>query len=197
MTSGGLLNLIWRTITAPRAALREVLDMNLPVNVIVQAAVAIAILSVLFPYVLVKSIPNLPEAQLLTALSPIGFFTTQLAGLGLIAGGLYYSGKIFGGSASFMACLTAATWMQAVQFTVQVVQMVVGLALPFAGGIIFMVSLILPFYLLVQFACELQGFKRPILVLLGVFVVANLVGVLIAVVLGSMGISMAELVQNV
>lgn len=164
MTAEQLRELVRQSIVDPRSGGSAVLALNPSADVrwMVMAA------SVLVGVVLAYALPVLAGrgTELPPPLAAVGL---QLGANVLAAGLAAQVGRIFGGRGTFGDALLLVAWLQVVMVLVQIVQLVVFLALPFASGLVVVLALGLFFWLVVGFVQALHGFQQPFLVMAGTF----------------------------
>ena len=100
---------------------------------------------------------------------PMAAAGVQLGANVLAAGLAAQVGRWFGGQGGFADALLLVAWLQGLMVLVQLVQLLVFLVLPFAGGLVVILALGLFFWLVVGFVQALHGFASPLLVLAGTF----------------------------
>lgn len=168
----GLVRLSFRD---PRAAARAVLALDLPTPILWQGLLLVVILSVILARVTAMLLgPPMVEGE--DPMMP-AFFADPLQ-LGFVQGCLlvvmvfavHWVGRSFGGSGSFDGALALVAWLQFLLVCLQAVQTVAMLVLPPLSGLVTIAGIVVFFWLLTQFLCELHGFDSPAMVFLMVLV---------------------------
>lgn len=201
-----LASLVLATFRDPRGTLRLLLAREIPVAALWQLLALIAVLIVLFEQSLQRLLGGLPEvpdqasgdpvAALILALQAVivanpllvAAFQVLFFGVGALA--LYRVGRLFGGTGSLQAALTAMGWFLIVYLVMLVVTTLVALLLPMAGLLAILAMLVVNAWLATVFTCEVHGFDQPLLVLLGIVattvVIMLALGMLASIVLSGM-----------
>lgn len=158
-----LLDLALLTLRSPRQGLRAVLGLGLPMGARVAALVLMAVASALLLHasLRVSPLPATHPVVMFLAASPFQSAAMQAAILFLMAGLLHRLGRAWGGAGSFDEAVLTAAWFQAFFVVLQGAQLLALLVLPPLSDILGLVSVVLFFWLLTQFAMELHGFRSP------------------------------------
>lgn len=169
-----LLGLVVETIRNPREGASTLLNFTPHRSVLWQMLLLVVVLSVLLAHGTALLIPT-NGGDVLSgpfALSPMVTGLTQGALLVIMVYTTYWIGKAFGGTGSFEETLFLITWLQFVLVCLQVIQTFALIAAPPIGGLIGIASLVLFFWLLVNFIAVLHGFSSLGLVLAGILLSA-------------------------
>jgi Yip1 domain len=163
------------TFRDPKAAARTLLGLGVPAEA---RWLGLALVSVLTLLVGNLSLLGLPD----DALSPIGRAVRhpvsgtliQAGSTTIIAAAMTIVGNMFGGRGQYMDALLLMVWLQFLLVVLALAQTVLAFVVPVAALLVALVSLVLFFWLMVQFASALHGFTRPWAVF------AGLIGTLLA-----------------
>lgn len=185
-----LIALARATVENPRGAARTVLGFGLARNVLIEAAVLVAVASVLLSGVMGLILPGDPvgparqlaENPLLLAL----VFAVMLMLSALL---VQVIGRLFGGEGTLDGALALMVWLQALMVGVQVVQVGLALLVPGLALLLGMVAIALFVWLFVNFVAELHGFASLGMVFLGTLLSGFLVVLLMSFVLALFGLA--------
>ena len=171
-------------ILTPRAALRRILDLNLPMSSRWQIFLILAVASALFSHLFLWLVGG--TALMGASLSP--FFTGAIQALLLliVVGAVQLFGRAFGGTARFADTLLGVSVLQGVMVIAQCVQLLLYFALPVLGEIAGFAAVILFFWLLTNFVTELHGFRSRVRVFMGVIFAVFCVASVLALLFGSL-----------
>ena len=196
-TASDWIKLAAKTLFEPKKCLRIVLDIVITMPQLLQAAVLAIVLSMIMPLITLMFQP----AEVQDALGgftskPFSVFIVQLS---VLAGSAFLIAKIgqfFKGHGTFKESLTAMIWLQIVMILIQLTQFFAGLISPQLGALIFLISVGIMLYLIVQFISEIHGFTSIMNVLFGV--IASIFGLsfIMSILLAMLGIT-PEVIQNV
>ncbi len=181
--------LVAESVKTPRAAAARLLALSLPVQVLLQAALAVAAGSAVLSWIANAMFPvpvDTPWAALTS--SPLRMALAQLAGMLLVAGAMSGLGQVFGGRGRFVQALALAVWIEAVLLLVQLAQVVLLLLFPLFASAMGVAAFVLFLWMLTQFTAALHGFERGFLVFLGIIAALFVAALAIAVLLGLFGI---------
>lgn len=162
-----LAHLALMTLRAPKTTLRSILYLQLNFSHVVQAAVMIVALSVIFQALTLYTYP--PEVIALVPgffQSPLQLFSAHILIIFTIAALVTYVGQFFGGQGVFRDALIAFVWQQFVLFGFQVIQLFVSLSSIELGQFINFIGILIMLYLSVAFIMEIHQFKNIFAVIL-------------------------------
>ncbi len=152
-----LKRLFLDTIYAPRAAARQLLDLQLPSNAIwLSLALATVLNTLAFSATLLAFPPVAPPVLL--SISPFVIASIYFASIVTGAGTLHWAGKAVGGTAGFQEFLILVTWLQFMRFAVQLAGIVLMLFLPGLASILTFLAMLYGIWILVNFINEAQGY---------------------------------------
>ncbi|MFC2967368.1 Yip1 family protein [Acidimangrovimonas pyrenivorans] len=178
LTGPIVATLIRDSLTRPRAAMRAVLDLNLPAGILWQALVLVAVLGDLVVW---GGLALTAEGRALLDQGglpgPLFMGALQLALLALMAVGIDRIGRAFGGEGDFAGALAVIVWLQVVMFALQFAQLLLYLLVPPIADMLGIALFAVMFWLLSNFIAELHGFRSVGAVFGGV--VITLIGVVI------------------
>ena len=159
------LELMIGSIKDPRTTLRQVLDLDLSLSVVLQAAFLTAVVSVIMVEGTILLTPEQPEMQFLFPIPSIPVhLIIQFVGVIFFGAMTYVAARLSRGTGSFKDSLIAVVWLQVVILALQIVATFIGIILPLLGGLILLAAFVLLFYLLTKFIMEVHDFQSEILV---------------------------------
>lgn len=133
----------------------------------------IAVLSAGFAYISVtmgSGISDLPTTGM-AGLNPIMLAISQLVVLLVMVFAMHIIGRAFGGKGSLDGAILLVAWLQFILICLQVLQIAATLIMPFVAVLIGMAGLVVVFWLLSAFVCELHGFRSRFRVFVAILVV--------------------------
>ena len=175
--------LIRQTLSEPRRAANRILEMDLPASALWQSLVLVVILSVLAAKVtaLITGVEPATGAEMLMAgftANPLMLGFVQGALLVVVVFSVHWIGRSMGGLGTFEGALALVTWLQFLLVCLQVAQGLAALILPPLAGLIGLAGIVIFFWLLTQFVCQLHGFRNPGMVF--VMILISMLGVVFA-----------------
>lgn len=179
MTVEMLKRLLAETYRSPARAARGVLDLRLPLGA---RWLSLALVAVVITIIAILSTLTLDPATRAAIRVPSPFVSAliQAGVLVLAAGVIHLVGQATGGRGSFPDALILMVWLQAALIPVQLAQVVAQAINMQLAQVVFFGSIGLFFWFLTSFVAELQGYRRRVLVLLGIIVVMAVMGLLLA-----------------
>lgn len=194
---GSLFGLAVETLQKPKRCLRVVLDVVVTMSELLQITVLVAALSTIFSIVLLMIEP----AEVQNALTdfsenPISMFIVQVATFLGFAALITFVGRLFQGHGTFKEALTALVWMQAILFGVSLVQLVLGVVMPFLAPVLFLFSMMIMIHLTVNFIMEIHGFTNVFAVITAIVGTFLALVILLVVILTMLGYA-PEAIQDV
>ncbi len=180
--------LVVESVKAPRAAAARLLALSIPVQLLWQAALAVAAASAVLSWIANAMFPMPLETpwEVLTA-SPLRMALAQLAGMLLVAGAMSGLGQVFGGRGRFVQALALAIWIETVLLLVQLAQVVLLLLFPLFASALGVAAFVLFLWMLTQFTAALHGFERGFVVFMGIIAALFVAALAMAVLLGMFG----------
>lgn len=179
----------WETISQPRRMARRIMALNLPLNSAAMALLLTAILGALLSAITWK----LLSAQEGSASAMVDVFNQPflLAGLQVAvqaaaAWAAWAVGRFFGGTGTLPQAFALLAWVEWVLVVVQLAQLMLFLAVPVLAEVTSPVALVLFFWLMASFVAELHGFPILWKVLLGIFVTAAAMSVVVVFILAAL-----------
>ncbi len=192
-----LLGLAVGSLREPRKCLRIVLDIVITMPELLQAAALVVSLSMILPLVaLIMQPSDVQDAMMGFSINPFFAVLIQMVILIGAAAMIVGIGRIFNGYGTFKEALTAMVWLQFILIGIQFLQFSLGLLSPQLSAVIFILSMVVLIYLVVNFIMEIHGFTNTGAVIFGV--VGSFFGIvlMIAMLLVAIGIT-PEAIQNV
>lgn len=182
MTLADLQLLFALTLSNPRAAVRAIKDLRLAEATgwaaMLLAAVVTAVLGFAGQLILPGEVPE-PFATLMS--SPIRMAGVQIISLLATALLAWAVGRRFGGQGSLADSLALIAWLQVPMIALQVVQLMVGLLVPFLAAMLGVAAFALYVVLLTLFVTELHGFKSALRVFGGLLCTSLLAALPVAI----------------
>lgn len=172
------------TFTNPRAGVRRILSLGLPMGAIWLALAVVEILSTILSYISLSMLPAPEGDELMLAMiqsftqSPLRTAVFQCLLIVGMAFLIFWFGRARGGRGSLADMLLALVWLQAMMLVLQVLQVVLQVALPPLAGVVNLLAFFLFPWLLTNFVAEVHGFRSLLLTFFGL-----LLGAVMAVLL--------------
>lgn len=182
-------SLLLRTLRDPQGVARGLIAADIPAEARWIAIALVAVLTVVSLDLALWLVPA-GEPSVFSMLSnPWLGLPVQVISILLVAGVMTGAGRPFGGRGSYADALTLTAWIEFIMVVAQAVQIVTMLILPPVSLIISVGSLVLFVWLMVHFTAALHDLSNLGQVFLAVIVGFVLVVVLVALVLGLLGIT--------
>jgi Yip1 domain len=179
-----ILQLGRQSLEDPRAGLRKVLSLGVPLPARTAGLVLMAVLSALLIHLGFLFLPATddPLAQFMSQ-SPLRTALIQWLILAASVLLIHRVGRVFGGKGSLPDALLVVVWLQVIMLGVQVVQFLVLILIPSFAGLVNLAGLVVFFWLFTSFIAELHGFASRWLVLAGIFGASLLLAIILALIL--------------
>jgi hypothetical protein len=177
-----VLSLARLSLEDPRAAVRLLLRLGVPLPARTLGLLLVAVLSALLWHLGFLILPG--EVDPMTAFmstSPLRSAAVQWLILSATVLLAFRIGKAFGGTGSLSDTLLVLVWLQVILLGVQMVQLVALVVLPSLVGPLSLAGLGLFGWLLTSFVAELHGFRSRWTVFAGIIVSMFAVALLVAV----------------
>jgi hypothetical protein len=178
-----------RTFEDPRAGVRTLLGLGVPLPARTVGLVLVSVLSALLLHLGFFLLP--PTDDPLTQFigqSPLGSAVIQWVILTATVLAIHRIGRIFGGRATLPDSLLVVVWLQMIMLGVQVVQLLTLILFAPLAGLVNLAGLVLFFWLFTSFIAEVHGFSSRWAVLAGVigsgFVIAFVLVVILSMFFG-------------
>lgn len=178
-----------RTFEDPRAGVRTLLGLGVPLPARTVGLVLVSVLSALLLHLGFFLLP--PTDDPLTQFigqSPVGSAMIQWVILTATVLAIHRIGRLFGGRATLSDSLLVVVWLQLIMLGVQVVQLLTLILFAPLAGLVNLAGLVLFFWLFTSFIAEVHGFSSRWAVLAGVigsgFVIAFALVVILSMFLG-------------
>jgi len=189
--------LITTSLTDPARAAVDLLRMNYPISVLLQAALAVTALTTLMGILTVTASGGPVDMISATmATSPLSFAFMQFAMFLFMSGMIYVGGRAFGGQGSLEGSLLVGVWIGVMQLIIQFVQFLVMTFSPLLAGMLSLAGLIWLFWALTQFVKVLHGFQNGFVVFFGIVLVFMVSVFMAAVILTMIGAVPEELLKE-
>jgi hypothetical protein len=154
-----LLRLARYTAVNPRDGAQQILDLNLPRDVLWKMLVLTVVISTLLTHVGVMLMPGTSLLMTEVIGSPVLTGLVQVGLLVLMVYCVYWIGRAMGGTAAFDDALAMVIWLQFIMVCVQVIQTALLPIAPMLAGLLGLASIVLFFWLLTHFVALIHGFK--------------------------------------
>jgi hypothetical protein len=178
-----------RTFEDPRAGVRTLLGLGVPLPARTVGLVLVSVLSALLLHLGFFLLP--PTGDPLTQFigqSPVGSAVIQWVILTTTVLAIHRIGRLFGGRATLSDALLVVVWLQMIMLGVQVVQLLTLILFAPLAGLVNLAGLVLFFWLFTSFIAEVHGFSSRWAVLAGVigsgFVIAFALVVILSMFFG-------------
>jgi len=184
-----LVALAKRTFEDPRAGVRALLRMGVPLPARTAGLLLVAVSSAVVFHLGFFFLPPGDDAVAgFMSQSPIRTAVVQWVILAVTVLCIYQIGRAFGGTGSLTDALLVVVWLQVIMLGVQVVQLLASILIPPLAGLVSLAGFIVFFWLLTSFIAELHGFASRWAVLAGVigagFALALVLAVILTFILG-------------
>ncbi len=175
--------LVRLSLSRPREAAARIVALNVPDDARWLGFVIVVVLSVLVGQVsvLLMGDDGFQGGMLFMAM----FQTMLLLGMVVAVQGV---GRALGGKGSFPDTLLLVAWLQFVMLVFQLLQIVSLLLVPALFGMITIISLVFFMFMLTNFVMALHGFTSPVKVFVGIIFSFFAIALVLAILLGIMGI---------
>lgn len=182
-------SLLLRTLRDPQGVARGLIAAEIPNEARWIAVALVAVLTVISLDLALWLVPAGEPSVFEVLANPWLGLPVLVISILLVAAVMAGAGRPFGGQGSYADALTLTAWIEFVMVVAQAVQIVAMLVLPPVSVIISVGSLVLFVWLVVHFTAALHGLTNLGQVFLAVIVGFVLVVVLVALLLGLLGIS--------
>jgi hypothetical protein len=178
-----------QTLDDPRAGVRALLALGVPLPARTVGLLLVSVLSALLVHLgfLILPATDDPIAQFMSQ-SPFRSAVIQWVILAATVLAIYRIGRAFGGRGTLADSLLVVVWLQVIMLGVQVIQLLVLIVFAPLAGLVNLAGLVLFFWLFTSFIAEIHGFASRWAVLAGVigagFAVAFALVVVISMLFG-------------
>ena len=182
LTSAGLWrDLVVETVTRPRAAARRLIEMRVPGIRLVEAALVISCLGILFAFATMKIGGGLIDPVSARLLSmPFLAAALEFGMMLLMSWVTWKVGALFGGAGSLGSAATLVVWLNGLLLLVQLAQLLALGFLPALAAALSLIGMALALWIFANFVTELHGFGNPLMVMGGIV----LTGLVLLIALG-------------
>jgi hypothetical protein len=185
----GWKDMALESIFQPREAARKVMRLNLPADILLQAAVAVICAGMVLAYLSVRLSPgSIDPVAAAIVRDPLIGAVIQFAVLVVVAVLSFRVGRAFGGTGDLRQAFALVVWLNVVLLLIQGVQLVVLLILPPFAALLALLAIGWTLWALSNFLCELHGFQSPFLVLGGVILTVIVLFFTVALMLAMLGL---------
>lgn len=177
------------TLRAPRAGVRRLLEMDLPMEARWLGLLLVTVLSVFVTGLSLLLLPPGSEPGILALLAdPYVGVPSQALSLVVAAAAIAGIGHLFGGKGGFADALLVIVWIEFLMTVAQVAELAVMLLVPPVGAVLAFAVLAWFLWVIVNAIAELHGFSNLVLVALGLVVGFVVVVIALALLLSGLGI---------
>jgi Yip1 domain len=172
------------TLEDPRAGVRALLALGVPLPARTVGLLLVSVLSALLVHLgfLILPATDDPIAQFMSQ-SPFRSAVIQWVILAATVLAIYRIGRAFGGRGTLSDSLLVVVWLQVIMLGVQVIQLLVLILFAPLAGLVNLAGLVLFFWLFTSFIAEIHGFASRWAVLVGVIGAGFAVAFVLVVVL--------------
>ena len=181
-----LIDLAKETVSNPRGAARRVVGLNLPAQILwLGFALAVSASSVL-AWLTFAAAPEATSGPFQGAnTSPLFISIVQAVSLLLLAAGMSFGGRIFGGAGRFNEALALTVWLELILIALQLLQLLMVLTFPLFSVLLGFAGMVLFLWVLTNFVAELHGFTHLGKVFGGILLAFVLMGVVMLTLIGA------------
>jgi hypothetical protein len=177
------------TLRAPRAGVRRLLEMDLPMEARWLGLLLVTVLSVFVTGLSLLLLPPVSEPGILALLAdPYVGVPSQALSLVVAAAAIAGIGHLFGGKGGFADALLVIVWIEFLMTVAQVAELAVMLLVPPVGAVLAFAVLAWFLWVIVNAIAELHGFSNLVLVALGLVGGFVVVVIALALLLSGLGI---------
>lgn len=143
------------TITAPAKAARQILEMQIPRNVVWLVLLLVAV-SNTFLFILSSMLVSGPSPLAFLVESPFTMLGLSASGLILMSFSIFWAGRMLGGKGTIDGVMALVVWLQILRLLLQVAVLVLVLIVPFLVALLLLVAVVMGFYILLHFVKEVH-----------------------------------------
>ena len=166
------LELIIKGLISPRSVFQKILDLEVKISVVIEAALFIAVINTLFTYFSIYFFysKNENDDKLIILYyqyilsKPIFLVFLELFRIFFITTLVTYLGKIFGGKGSFFILLKCVVWIHFVLVFLNIIVLSFIQIIPFLDSILVILANIWIMWVISECATKAHGFKSTFLV---------------------------------
>ena len=182
-------DLCLETLRTPRAGVRRLLEMDLPMEARWLGLLLVTVLSVFVTGLSLLVLPPGSEPGLLLLLAdPFVGVPSQALSLVVAVAAIAGIGRVFGGRGGFADALIVIVWIEFLMTLTQMAELAVMMVVPPAGALLAFAVVAWFLWVIVNAIAELHGFRNLILVFLGLAGGFVVVVVALALLLSGLGI---------
>ncbi|MEL6521964.1 MAG: YIP1 family protein [Pseudomonadota bacterium] len=195
--------LVRQSFTNARGAARQVIDLQLPLGVLVQAMVVVVIANVMLEQLIGFGSGGLPEPPEDTDMStrvgyqlvvtffnnPLYWAAVQGAFLAMSVFAIHFVGRALDGRGQLEDAMSVMIWFQVLLIMMQVLQFLTSVIMEPLTVFVGFATLILFFYWLTQFIMEVHGFQSAAAVLTMIIVTAIGMLIVLSLILALLGVT--------
>lgn len=176
------------TLTDPRAAVRRLVSIDVPMEARWLGLFLVAVLGVLATRLSLLALPPAGQPGLLAVMTdPVVGVPAQILSLSLVSAAIAGFGRVFGGAGRFADVLLVVVWIQFLMSVAQVIELAAILVVPPVGTLLALAALALFLWIVVHAIAELHGFENVFKVFVGMVAGFLLIVTALAVVFRALG----------
>ncbi len=184
MTPDLIKELISKTFTDPRAAARQILDLNLPRNVVGMIFVLTCVVSAIIGFLVAAATVGADGVPF----SPMRGVLLVAAGTVVTSGIISFVGRMLGGTGQFFDLFVLILWSQIIQVGLSAVSIITNIVSAELSYLVDYISIAISIWLLVNFTTVAHGFKSRPLVAMGIFGMVFFIAFVLSIILTTTGI---------
>ncbi|OIP86583.1 MAG: hypothetical protein AUK37_02980 [Rhodobacterales bacterium CG2_30_65_12] len=185
---GYLFGMALQTVPEPRKVAREVQGLGYPRRVLWQALGLLLVAGTFLAVIGSILFPVDPETAGALFADPILTGIAQATVSVLTVFGIYWIGRVLGGTGSFDQALLTVIWLQFVLLIIELGVVFLGVFAPGLALILWVMGMVMTFWILSHFIAEMHGFRSAGAVFGGIFLVLIMFAVAMSIVFSLLGI---------
>lgn len=185
---GYLFGMALQTVPEPRKVAREIQALPYDRMVLWQVLALLLVAAAFLGVVASILFPVDPEAFGPLFANPVMTGVAQASIAVLTVFGVYWVGRMMGGTGSFEQALLTVIWLHFVLLIIEVGVLVLGLFAPGIAMLLWVAGLVMTFWLLSHFIAEMHGFNNAGMVFAGIILTLFLAMVVFSIFLAMIGI---------
>ncbi|GGD31822.1 YIP1 family protein [Sinisalibacter lacisalsi] len=185
---GYLFGMALQTVPEPRKVARDVQNLDLSRAVLWQILALILVVTTILGVIASVLFPTDPEAFGGLFANPLVTGIAQASISVLTVFGIYWVGRMAGGTGSFDQAMLTVIWLHFVLLNIEIGILVLGLFAPGLAMLLWVIGLVLTFWILSHFIAEMHGFNNAGMVFVGILLTMFAAMVVFSIVLAIIGV---------
>lgn len=186
---GYLFGMVLQTVPEPRKVARDVQSLPLSRGILWQMLALLLVATTFLGVIASILYPVDPEAFGPLFVDPIITGIAQAAVAVLTVFGIYWVGRMVGGTGSFDQALLTVIWLHFVLLIVELGVIFLGAFAPGIALLLWILGMVMTFWILSHFIAEMHGFNNAGMVFVGIILTMFAAMVVFSIILGIIGIS--------